>query len=191
MYLPSRLSRTGPARPRGDHDGDVCFKRKINNGFELDVDMCSSGPKSCPDAPIENVVFPSPSLSIRQRSRKLVPGQYKIMVRHFAFYNREGKRLSKGPSVPFDVLFTLDGKKTLITGLCTKPYKKGQADPVFVATFTVGVRGKVISMTKHPPMDCGRKGKKSKVRRLTQKRQTRKENRQTREGNRKKRRGEL
>ena len=154
--------------------------------------MCSSGDKLCPHAPVENIVFPSPSLSKRQQRRKrVVTGQYTIHVENVAYYNKHGKRLSKGPAIPFDVLLTIDGKKTLFTGLCTKAYKKGHAKNVYVARFIVGSNGKVRSMKRHSPMRCGRRKKKSKVRRLTEKRQKRKENRQTRQGYRKKRRGEL
>ena len=130
LYLPARLKPdTG-----GDPDGDVCYKRKQHRHFELDVDMCAAGPESCPHEPVENIVFPSSSLSKRKRRRKrLKPGKYTIVVQNFMYHYKNGQGGDRGPPIPFDVLFSLNGKKTLITGLCTKRNSKGLASAVRVA----------------------------------------------------------
>ena len=154
LFLPPKLVRNDPRRPRGDYGGDVCFKRKRNHHFELDVDMNGK------DDSVENIVFPSPSLPKRKRRTiRVVPGEYSIVVENFAYYDIHGKRMvpGKGPAVPFEVLISVNDKKTLITGLCTKPNTKGRASAVGVARFTVGRNGKVTSMEKHKPMGeiCG------------------------------------
>merc|ERR1711939_318570 len=51
LFLPPKLVGNDPRRPRGDYGGDVCFKRKRNHHFELDVDMNGK------DDSVENIVF--------------------------------------------------------------------------------------------------------------------------------------
>ena len=155
LFLPPRLAkREGRFNPVS---GDVCYQRKQNHHFELDVDMCA-GNTECPHKPVENIVFPSPSLSKRKRRRKrVVPGKYSIIVSNFGYHGRNGQVGGTGPAIPFDVLLSLNGKKTLISGLCIKPNTQGRDSAIRVAHFVVRSDGSVNKMKRHNPMGdiCG------------------------------------
>ena len=151
LYLPAKYS--DPAKR--DHSvGDVCFRNKLRHYFELDVDMCAGASDTCPHKPVENIVFPQPSLSKRKRRRKrIAPGKYTIVVQNWGYKTVDPPSIGdKGPAIPFDVLFSMNGNKTLITGLCIKPNRSKKASAIRVFRIVIGPDGSVMSMKKHKPM---------------------------------------
>ena len=156
LFLPAKYADRRDNNPN-NLMGDVCFSKKLKHHFELDVDMCAGASDSCPHKPVENIVFPAPSLPKRKRRRKRVaPGTYTIVVQNYGYHTTDGSIGDKGPAVPFDVLFSMDGNKTLITGLCTKRNTRMKKSAVRVIRVIIGPDGSVMSMKKHKPMgDCG------------------------------------